>query len=1063
MKIKILTIFALMVIGMLAVFSRSNIPISRLDISSKVIPQPRQIIYEEKTCVLDDNWQVLVESTCDKTTRLSGELIVNDLKEIWKTNISLKIDDGLLGSSRKTIILAVAGRDKKIENIAIGQGLVLRPAVHPQGYLISINPDRDIGEIILLSNGSAGILYAAQTLRQLISKDKERGQIILPSGLIYDWPVFNYRGVHIQTAHPRPKPDYIRKILHLLSFYKINLLSMPLYFSDKEIEELINEANDYQITLLFDITSFSPENLQHQCRTKYCVHLDKKPVVWAGAALQEGRLIPKIPKKTIVLNTFISAKGGSAPPRRDTEMQGKVRIRPDVAKESYYDQIETFRTAGLEQILCVCPFQDGFIFPDISMSYDNIYNVTQAGIRHIEKDRQIMGLMISQRLDFIETVIAPIIWTAECAWSSERLDRKRFNNNLTSSLFGIRSSDADEIINLLSSGNELLGGYHNLEGSLYTDPFKSQIHLDIPNFYDNLHKIKSFSYLAQQKLTDLKQRVLRNEEILDVWEYHHKQWQIFVEQYLLSREIDRKYQRFVTNYLSSPTELNYPSIKKEFDEILDKMIENYQTYQNRYKEIYLQRYEPISEQDTVKQLISDVRTKKDNLAGVFELCTILEDLPQSEETGCALAKLPSRLTRPLIKNPSPYDIWIERPFIWWDSRWNYRVLVILESPSFRPVITQAKFGYPVEINLNFTQLLREGVHSISRTSITQPAFDPDSPRIVEYTVQGTPLREIAFQMDKSKEFDNLYNADVNLVWIIREPLLEKSLKYFYIYFDSVKEKKRPAPTVKYPDIGLELLKRKTYCWIENNRIKAQIKLTTDERPFLSNWIIKDLSTGLFSKLDLLSGAGGFMRFSAQNLPLTMAFAIEAEGSALVRIKAQSGQGHTYTFNFYENLGLCEVFTDTRFREYHNLYEIPEKYLNAPQTEYIFSNYIKGLLHLKQPVLSISEDETFYLTQKMAKGLVVAGITPDNRLTHYLTARRQKNGKVSISYGAEDKFSLIKVGQRVVSVSHFIVYADRTDLPDGTEVSSLMNQIRNLFAVERKPLIYRKHAETSLSR
>ena len=549
-------------------------------LSINVIPQPRQVIASSKSppCVLDNEWTVVMESTADETTRLAAELIIKDLNEIWGLKISLLADDKALDSREKSIILGIPKRDKKIDAIATQKAIALNPDLHPQGYNVYVTPDwKGPGKILLLSNTSQGLFYAAQTFRQLLTKDTAN-QIFLPPVQINDWPLFDYRGIQL-NINEGIKLDYLKNLIHLLSYYKMNILALQTSFlTIEQIAEITKEASAYQINLTSNISMIKPGNSQHTCPDKArCGHLNKKPLGWTDAVLKEQRFLSKIPKTTIVINTL--------------EPDNNLTIG------GYFEQIESFRKEGLEQIICPRISITGDILPDISAAHKTIYTASQAGLRHLDNNQHLMGLMLCGTSDktttFTETIIEPMAFTAEYGWIPDRADADKFNSSLTHSLFGINGNEAAESADLLSSCNQLIK-VNNLSEYIFADPFKSEIHLNTSNFYGSLQQIKSLSKEAQKKIASLQKKSLRSKEVLDVWHYAASQWQVFAERFLTAKEISIKYQtdydkRYVFEY--APATFNYQAIKKDYEDLFDKNSKGLDALEEEYKKLISQKYD----------------------------------------------------------------------------------------------------------------------------------------------------------------------------------------------------------------------------------------------------------------------------------------------------------------------------------------------------------------------------------------------------------------------------------------------------------------------------------------
>ncbi len=98
-------------------------------------------------------------------------------------------------------------------------GIILQktsaPAADSAAYKINI------GEKLISASAShiAGALYAAQSLAQL---SMTSAKATIPCGEIHDKPRFGYRGMMLDVSRNFFPPEYIKKLLNVLSLYKIN-------------------------------------------------------------------------------------------------------------------------------------------------------------------------------------------------------------------------------------------------------------------------------------------------------------------------------------------------------------------------------------------------------------------------------------------------------------------------------------------------------------------------------------------------------------------------------------------------------------------------------------------------------------------------------------------------------------------------------------------------------------------------------------------------------------------------------------------------------------------------
>lgn len=82
----------------------------------------------------------------------------------------------------------------------------------PEGYILDISPSG----VMITASDSAGVFYAYQTLRQLLSGKK------LPDVRIVDYPRFTYRGMHFDVSRHFRDKHFIMKQLDAMAYYKLN-------------------------------------------------------------------------------------------------------------------------------------------------------------------------------------------------------------------------------------------------------------------------------------------------------------------------------------------------------------------------------------------------------------------------------------------------------------------------------------------------------------------------------------------------------------------------------------------------------------------------------------------------------------------------------------------------------------------------------------------------------------------------------------------------------------------------------------------------------------------------
>jgi len=84
-------------------------------------------------------------------------------------------------------------------------------------------------KIIALKAGTAaGFFYAAQTLLQLFPLNAKSDNISIPCLKISDYPRFRWRGIHLDVSRHFFPVDFIKKLIDLLAFHKMNIFHWHL-------------------------------------------------------------------------------------------------------------------------------------------------------------------------------------------------------------------------------------------------------------------------------------------------------------------------------------------------------------------------------------------------------------------------------------------------------------------------------------------------------------------------------------------------------------------------------------------------------------------------------------------------------------------------------------------------------------------------------------------------------------------------------------------------------------------------------------------------------------------
>ncbi|HWE52674.1 MAG TPA: beta-N-acetylhexosaminidase [Bryobacteraceae bacterium] len=212
-----------------------------------VLPQPQQVELQPSDFPFGSGWSLV----------LAPGVTANDAAvETLREDLQERFGIAFVSGSARIVRLTV-----KPGSVAIGTALDRdRAQLEQQAYRIELSPSR----IDLTANASAGLLYAAATLTQLVT---QRGNSFhLPAGRITDWPDLQLRQIYWDDAHHLERLPVLKAALRQAAFYKINgfVLKLeghfqfhsapavvePYALTPAELQELTDYALHYHVQLI---------------------------------------------------------------------------------------------------------------------------------------------------------------------------------------------------------------------------------------------------------------------------------------------------------------------------------------------------------------------------------------------------------------------------------------------------------------------------------------------------------------------------------------------------------------------------------------------------------------------------------------------------------------------------------------------------------------------------------------------------------------------------------------------------------------------------------------------
>ena len=174
-----------------------------------VIPQPLS--------VREDKGSFNLKGTPIACDAAIGEIALAAVKD-FSANLTLAA--GQIYPVSTPVGLSQTIKQGKVKGIVFG----IDPTLKEEAYTINI----DKSKCVVLASTDAGILYALQTLKQLLpsaiysGKTAENEKWALPCCEIKDTPRFSYRGMHLDCGRHFWTVDEIKKVLDVMATLKLN-------------------------------------------------------------------------------------------------------------------------------------------------------------------------------------------------------------------------------------------------------------------------------------------------------------------------------------------------------------------------------------------------------------------------------------------------------------------------------------------------------------------------------------------------------------------------------------------------------------------------------------------------------------------------------------------------------------------------------------------------------------------------------------------------------------------------------------------------------------------------
>lgn len=166
-----------------------------------LIPQPVNLQQKEGAFVLDAGTNIRFSSARPEL-KAAAVFFAAGIKNIAGYSLSFN------RTTTKSVQLILANVD----------------GVGSEGYQLTVSPNT----IVIKANNKAGIVYAMQTIFQLLPAVRTNAALQIPCVEITDYPRFKWRGMHLDVSRHFFSPEVVKEYIDLMAAYKMNMFHWHL-------------------------------------------------------------------------------------------------------------------------------------------------------------------------------------------------------------------------------------------------------------------------------------------------------------------------------------------------------------------------------------------------------------------------------------------------------------------------------------------------------------------------------------------------------------------------------------------------------------------------------------------------------------------------------------------------------------------------------------------------------------------------------------------------------------------------------------------------------------------
>ena len=160
-----------------------------------IIPQPVSLEVSSGTFAIDAGTSLIYKSS-NKDLKAAAHFFVVGINKI--SGISL------------------LQNKKKAHNIELN--ITPTKEIGDEGYLLNVTQDK----ISITANTRVGLVYAMQSLFQVLPQTRSNRLLAVPCMQVKDYPRFKWRGMHLDVSRHFFSTDMVKEYIELLAYYKMN-------------------------------------------------------------------------------------------------------------------------------------------------------------------------------------------------------------------------------------------------------------------------------------------------------------------------------------------------------------------------------------------------------------------------------------------------------------------------------------------------------------------------------------------------------------------------------------------------------------------------------------------------------------------------------------------------------------------------------------------------------------------------------------------------------------------------------------------------------------------------